>query len=467
VTDQWFISDALTINNRFSYLYRDVDLLRTGDSTSTKIDTNPSSPTYGQVVNMQLRSQQDRDNTFDYQFEPVWKFSTGGMIHTLLTGFEAVHQVIDTQRTTAPLANIQNGFAPVPPQLLPNTPFLCGKPVVASKPGPGQIAYVPGQTVLAPGQTVGESFSCGDNHLAADYLSLYATDQVDVTDRLKVRAGVRQDWWNTSLTPLIDVPGGTFNNEGIPLTAGVTQTRFDAPASWNVGALYKLFPGVSPYAGVSKSYLSNFNSENAQTGIGAPESAVQYEAGVKLSLFNDKFVLLTAVFDVTRDNVATPFTMPGGIETVVFDSQRTRGYEASLDASVTDQWHVLANFTAQNAVITDNPQGISSVGNHPQSVPAYMANLWTTYKFSIAGKPGFMVGAGLNYRDKSYSDITNVNSIPAFVVANALFSYEADTWGVALNVKNFTNQRYYVEANAAGAVLGEPLGAFLKIYAKY
>jgi iron complex outermembrane recepter protein len=118
-------------------------------------------------------------------------------------------------------------------------------------------------------------------------------------------------------------------------------------------------------------------------------------------------------------------------------------------------------------VITDNPQGLNIVGNHPQSVPAYMANLWTTYKFSIGGVPGFMVGAGLNYRDKSYSDITNVNSIPAFVVANALFSYEADTWGVALNVKNFTNQRYYVEANAAGAVLGEPLSAFVRIYAKY
>jgi outer membrane receptor protein involved in Fe transport len=75
-----------------------------------------------------------------------------------------------------------------------------------------------GQT-LPPGQTAGESFSCDDDHLAADYYSLYATDQVDVTDRLKVRAGVRQDWWNEALTPLINVPGGTFNNEGVPLPA--------------------------------------------------------------------------------------------------------------------------------------------------------------------------------------------------------------------------------------------------------
>jgi iron complex outermembrane receptor protein len=95
-----------------------------------------------------------------------------------------------------------------------------------------------------------------------------------------------------------------------------------------------------------------------------------------------------------------------------------------------------------------------------------MANLWSTYKFSIAGVPGFIIGAGLNYRDKNYSDITNVNSVPAFVIGNALLGYEADTWGILLNVKNFTNQKYYVEANAAGAVLGESLSAFVKVYIK-
>ena len=446
VTDKWWISDYLTINNRFSYLYRHVGLLRTGDNSSTHVDTNPASPTFNQVVGMQIRNQHDRDNTLDYQFEPVWKFATGPMTHTLLTGFEYVHEIIDTQRTTADLPNIPNAFAPVPPMLSPSQmAFQCGRVVSA----------VTGLTA---------SHSCDDDHLAADYYSLYATDQVDVTDRLKVRAGVRQDWWDTSLTPLITVPG-RFTNEGTPLLANVTQERNDAPVSWNVGALYKLFPGVSPYVGVSKSYLANFNSENTQNGIGLPESALQYEAGVKFSLLNDRFVLNTAVFDVKRDNVAAPVSI-GGVESVVFDSQRTRGFEASLDAKVTDQWRILANLTAQNAVITDNPQAITSVGNHPQSVPAHMANLWSTYKFSIAGVPGFIIGAGLNYRDKNYSDITNVNSIPAFVIGNALLGYEADTWGILLNMKNFTNQRYYVEANAAGAVLGESLSAFVKVYIK-
>jgi iron complex outermembrane receptor protein len=112
---------------------------------------------------------------------------------------------------------------------------------------------------------------------------------------------------------------------------------------------------------------------------------------------------------------------------------------------------------------TDNPQGISSVGNHPQGVPAYIANRRTTYKFSIAGAPGFMVGGGRNYQSTTYSDITNVNSIPAYVIGNALLAYITPRWSLSLNVKNITNERYFVAANAAGAFVGNPLSAYVTL----
>jgi iron complex outermembrane receptor protein len=430
ISDAWKINDFLTINNRFSYLHRTLGVLGNGDSTNTKIVGD-------EVVGRQLRQQDDNDNSFDYQLEPVWRFATGSVGHTLLTGFEFQHQTIDTTRSTADLPNIPDAFAPVPPETsLAGLTFLCDA-----------------------------KHSCDDDDLTADYYSLYATDQIDVTDKLKIRAGVRQDWWDTSLTPLISVPGA-FNSNGQPLLAGIKQTQNNAPVSWNFGALYKVLPWMSPYFGVSKSYLANFNSENAQAGIGAPESALQYEAGIKFSFLDDRIVLNTAVFDVSRENVAAAVTL-NGVESVVFDSQRTKGGEASIDAAITDHLHVLANLTAQHAVITDNPQGITSVGNHPQGAPAYMANLWTTYDFSIAGMPGFHIGAGVNYVGKSYSDITNVNSIPSYVIANAAFGYEARKWGIDVNVHNIGDRRYFVAANAAGAYVGQPLSAFVNLHGDF
>ena len=435
LTDKWDVTDFLTINNNFSYTHRDIDVMRNNDSMSAT-GTHIAGDS---LVGRQLRSQDDSDQFFDYQFEPVWKFNTGSVHHTLLTGFEYQHQILDANRVTADLPDITNIFAPTPPELSPaSLKFQCDA-----------------------------KHSCDQDHLVGNFYGLYATDQIDLTDRWKLRLGARQDWFDTELDPLITVPTsatnpapGRFTSTGVPIIAGIPQTRIDTPVSWNVGTLYHLFPGISPYVGVSKSYLTNFNSENTQNGIGAPESALQYEAGIKFSLLNDMIVLNTSAFNISRDNVAT---LISATDTIVFDSQLTNGVEASIDAKITDQWHLLANATAMTAVVTSAPQSLTTVGNHPQGVPATMANLWSTYKFSLGGIQGFVVGAGLNYRDKTYSDTTNVNSVPAYVIGNAMIGWENANWGVALNVKNFTNERYFVAANGAGGFVGEGLSAFLTV----
>ena len=151
---------------------------------------------------------------------------------------------------------------------------------------------------------------------------------------------------------------------------------------------------------------------------------------------------------------------------MAFDAQRIDGVEASLDARFTDQWHVRANATAMDPAVTASPQTAvpaTVLGHAPQGVPRYLANVWSTYDFSIARIHGFQVGAGLNYQDKTYSDNTNVNSIPAATVLNAELAYLSPTWDVILNVKNLTNARYFIAANAAGAFVGDPLSAFLTI----
>jgi iron complex outermembrane receptor protein len=439
-TDKWDVTNFLTINNRVSYAHREIDAMRNNDSMS-------ATGTHVAVVNgedallgRQLRWQNDSDGFLDYQFEPVWKFNTGSVHHTLLTGFEYQHQVMDTYRVTADLPNIANIFAPVPPELSPNSlNFQCDS-----------------------------KHSCDNNHLVANYYGLYATDQIDLTDKWKLRVGVRQDWYQNELDPLVTVLNTStglpaqFTNTGAPVVAGVNEFRNDKPLSWNIGTLYHLTNWMAPYIGASQSYLSNFNSENSTNGIGAPESARQYEAGIRFTFLNERIVLNTAVFNVSRDNVAT-LVAAGAVDNVVFDSQLTNGEEVSLIAKVTDQWSLLANATHQQTVLTNAPQAAAQVGNVPQGVPANMANAWSVYKFALGGLSGFQFGIGANYRDRTWSDTTNVNSVPGFVIGNLMFGWENPNWGVSLNVKNFTNKLYFVAANGAGGFVGEGLGAYLTV----
>jgi len=50
-------------------------------------------------------------------------------------------------------------------------------------------------------------------------------------------------------------------------------------------------------------------------------------------------------------------------------------------------------------------------------------------------------------------------------VVNALLGYEAPHWGVDINLHNLTDRRYFVAANGAGALVGEPRSAFLSVHA--
>ena len=264
-TDKWDVTNFLTINNRFSYTHRDIDVMRNNDSMTPSIAR--AAPVSWIIPNgdialegRQLRWQNDSDSFFDYQFEPVWKFYTGDIHHTLLTGFEYQHQIMDTNRVTADLPNITNIFAPTPPELSPaGLTFQCDA-----------------------------KHSCDNDHLVANYYGLYATDQIDLTDKWKLRVGVRQDWYDTELDPLITVPGrfplhqhrrsDPRRRPAVPQRQAVELERRHALPS---------HPWMAPYIGASQSYLSNFNSENVQNGIGAPESARQYEAGIRFTFLNE------------------------------------------------------------------------------------------------------------------------------------------------------------------------------------
>jgi iron complex outermembrane recepter protein len=418
LTDVWTVSPNLTVNNRVSFLHRDVEILR--NSGGTVVGTS--------LTARQLREQTDHVDDLNYQFEPVWKFATGQIGHTLVTGFQAQRQLISDNRATADLPNIANIFAPVIPET-----STSGLAFLRDAKHSGMV-----------------------DDLAATYLGIYAVDQMDIGSRLKLRLSVRKDWWDTDLTPEVFVPG-RLQPDGTLFEPGVTQSRFDKPVSWSAGALYKLFPGVSPFIGASRSYLTNFNSEATQQGIVAPESALQYETGVKTALLDNRVTITTALFKIARTNV---FTEVGN--QIFFNDQETRGVEVDVQLKPTTRWKIETNYTFQDAVLTNQPSAPATNGNHPIGIPAHIFNLWSTYDFAIAGVNGFKIGAGVSYNDRTFGNAQNTNWIPASTVYNTVLSYSEARWDVALGIKNLTDVTYYTTALSAGGAVGEPRTVFAK-----
>ena len=419
-TDAWWIADYLTVNNRFAYTYRDVSILRNSGGTVVG----------AMLTKRQLREQTDLDNDFVYQFEPVWKFHTGSIFHTLLTGAQIEWQSIDDDRATADLPNISNIYAPVIPET--STASL---------------------TFLRDATHSGMV-----NDLRALYLSAYTTDQIDVTDQWKVRLGIRKDYWDEVLTPEAFVPGRIGPN-GLPLESGMTDTEIDTPTSWSVGTLYKILPGVAPFAGVSKSYLTNFNSESTQNGVFAPESGLEYEAGVKLSTLDGRFVLTAAAFDIQRNNVFTENTTT---DTIAFNAQKSYGFDADLQMQITPQWKVIANMISQTAKLTAVPLTPIQVGNWPVGVPAHIYNVWSTYDFAIAGITGFQFGAGVSYNSLTFGSTADNVWIPSSAVVDTMLRYATTHWDAQVGIKNLTNIEYFTTAESAGGYVGQPRTYYAK-----
>ncbi len=117
VTDAYTVNKYLTINNRFSYTHRDLDILRDGGlgggDGSGGGNGGAGSIKGTALTGRTIREQTDHIDDVNYAFEPVWKFATGSVRHTLVTGAQAQYVSIDTNRATADLPNIDNIFAPV------------------------------------------------------------------------------------------------------------------------------------------------------------------------------------------------------------------------------------------------------------------------------------------------------------------------------------------------------------------
>jgi len=222
-----------------------------------------------------------------------------------------------------------------------------------------------------------------------------------------------------------------------------TDTAFDRTDTFvspRVAVIYKPDEAQSYYL----SYGTSYNPAIEYLIIApsdqslAPEKDSALEIGAKVKILGGKAELTGALFDTLVTNVRNSDPDDPTIQDAPFD-QRIKGVELGINGYVTSSWELIANYSHLNDKITATSDPLS-LGKFAPNTPHDAANVWTVLEPTEA----FSIGAGFTAVSHRYADTENTAGVPAYVVFNAMTSYEVNEhFKLQLNVNNLTNKLYF------------------------
>lgn len=422
LTHDWTLSNALSMRTAFTYEKRDLDFLRNAGANGANAA--------GVVTGRTIRSQSDDADYMTLQNELTWKLNTGSIKHTVLAGLEYKTINIDTVRVGYNLANISNVQNPVIPET-----SMAGLVAVAAQ---GFNRQLSNQTV-----------------------SVYAQDQITLTEQWKARFGLRNDHVRAT------------DNGSQGATAFRHVELMDDLTTGSAGLVFQPMPNLSFYTGYSTGAFVNIATESTAIST-KPETSKQVEIGSKMSLLNNKLDVNAALFKTQRENYF--ITLPGALSPTPDGQDETTGLELDVSArpmsgltltgnAVWMDPEVKSNTLASNAIMGVVNQSIR--GNMPAGVSRRTASLWANYTLQGGVANGLTLGLGANYKDYSYADSLNLYRVPSYLVFDAAVTYRQPKWEAAVTLKNLTDKVYYTNATFVGALPGDPRSVYATLRFDY
>ncbi|MGD9784055.1 MAG: TonB-dependent siderophore receptor [Hyphomicrobiaceae bacterium] len=255
---------------------------------------------------------------------------------------------------------------------------------------------------------------------------VYAQLQTTIFDRVHLMGGVR--WANIE----VDYLEKAFFD---PATFMLTSRLFSVDESKllpRVGVVVDIIDGLSVYASYSEGMRwAGFN----QALDVKPEFHESREAGLKFKV-SDQLSGTIAVFDIDRSNI--PVILGGFVGALT--NQRARGFETDLIWQPNRNWQVLANYGYTQAEIASG----ANAGLKLVEVPAHSGRVWVNYTFDPDVLKGWSVGAGVYAASDQYVDFANVYKTDGYFTVDARIGYENERFAASLNVKNLTDENYFV-----------------------
>jgi iron complex outermembrane recepter protein len=336
------------------------------------------------------------------RLEVVGAFHTGSIAHTLTVGLTQ-DWLFQPDFTTFFFSAPQNLYNPIPVNTL--TPAGASKPFFA-------------QHIRNGGA--------------------YAFDQIDLTSRLQIVAGVRRSEYIASQagTPNQDIsrtsPSGSISYRILPQTS-VYASYVEALES----------PGSAPATALNANQiLPAAVSHQEEIGV---RTRLADRALVSLALFN----LRQPAAETNADNI---YTLDG--------NARYRGIEFSVQGDLTKDISLTASAVYLDATQVDSSDP-TLLGKTPENTPHVTASLFAEYRVPVLA--GLSVNSGIYYVGPRPVNSADQASIGGYTLLTAGLRYATRVAGKRVsfqaNLENAANRRYWSAAgsNQLGVGLGRTL----------
>lgn len=273
------------------------------------------------------------------------------------------------------------------------------------------------------------------------WYGLYFQDQIELPYDLFALAGFRYD-------------NAVGRNNLLDLT-----TTEDDRVSPRGGLPWRPIHWLSLYG----SYTENFGVSNScfrtDGQIIPPETAQQWETGIKTEFWDGRLSATFSYFDLTKQNIAV-VDPTNPLLTRTIGEAESRGVELDVAGEVLPGWRVIGAYSyLPFAEITKDvgfDGGPGNTGNRFFLAPRNFGSLWSTYEFQGGDLSGLKLGAGMVAVGQREGNPDNTFQLPGFAIVNLLASYQ---WKLGptkltaqLNLDNLLDKTYFVGTNTANTI---------------
>jgi len=179
----------------------------------------------------------------------------------------------------------------------------------------------------------------------------------------------------------------------------------------------------------------------------------QYELGAKWQLLDDRLLLTSAVFDITKSGVlVTEYYQDDSYRTSQVGEQRHKGFEMAAQGAVTDKLFVMTSVMNLDATYENDEQ---YTGKTPVDAPEWSASIWSRYELT----ENFSINAGAFYEGERFADNENTIVKDAYtrvdVGATYTIALSNSDINVRFNVQNLFDSDYLAGGGTSNVTVAD------------